>query len=211
MIRRVLKLVVCLALPLWAAVAVAWVRSYRTRDAVEFRWRGGRWELVSHGGRLIIDNEPQRRLLRAELDALEGTEHALLRRRAAAQARLAAMEWPDIDMPLEPRRREVQRYYDAEHADRDAFNQWLQAAAREQEARRALGRTPTVARSVSHAVPVAALTAVAGPVLVFEAVLGRRRRRRRRNQVCVACGYDLRATPERCPECGMIAPAQVVR
>lgn len=49
--------------------------------------------------------------------------------------------------------------------------------------------------------------------LIFVArwmLLTRRDRRRRQSGRCIACGYDLRASPDRCPECGSV-PEPLVR
>jgi hypothetical protein len=47
--------------------------------------------------------------------------------------------------------------------------------------------------------PLVLLTAVLPALWLRRA---RRQRRARRANLCPSCGYDLRATPDRCPECG---------
>jgi hypothetical protein len=55
------------------------------------------------------------------------------------------------------------------------------------------------------ATPAWLFALLAGALPAGRLVAARRTRRRRRGGQCPACGYDLRATPGRCPECGTIA------
>lgn len=67
--------------------------------------------------------------------------------------------------------------------------------------------TTPVMRGANVGVPLwAVATVLVAPPLLY-ALNQRKRARRRSTQFCGRCGYDLRATPRRCPECGSV-PAE---
>jgi hypothetical protein len=56
--------------------------------------------------------------------------------------------------------------------------------------------------------PFGFVAALFGTLPIVALFISLRRRSSVRQGMCAACGYDLRATPERCPECGVI-PAKM--
>lgn len=59
-----------------------------------------------------------------------------------------------------------------------------------------------------------AMVILLGLVLLAESFVSRQIIRRRTSLLegrCLKCGYDLRATPDRCPECGCIPPTRILK
>lgn len=186
-----LTLASALSLLLGVAVVGMWWRSHLVTDSREFGWRGTRWTVASANGKIGVDNAPEQRDERA-------------RHRAARQAYLRSTD-------------RISRRLDAAiDANRDAeygTPQW--AVIRDETTRfladaRAL-HDPVLNLSATraHAVHYSDLLAAAAllPIgwLVGRVVGARVARRRERTRgLCRYCGYDLRATPHRCPECGRV-------
>ena len=68
--------------------------------------------------------------------------------------------------------------------------------------------TPVGEQTIARAVPHWVLAVVLGVPVAWWVWTGFERRRARRRAaagLCRGCGYDLRASPDRCPECGLVA------
>lgn len=190
--RRLLNLLTVGSLLLCLAVPALWIRSYRKTDGVALftgphsipdgRVFAPGFQVVSKSGRLLIRRDPW-----LEIDT------------ASWRPRVRGRVWTSAgsaDWALD--RRWTQDVID--YVVREAKGQSVPRIS-------APGGFAITAFSRSHwsaAVPLGVPLTIAAllPIARVVGTVGRRRRRRGR---CNDCGYDLRATPERCPECGTAA------
>jgi hypothetical protein len=180
--RRTINLLTLMSLTLCVASAALWVRSYLKNDVLTWHASRGTFRVSWMTGSLVLfgDNVHHRE---PRFDAWSG------------------YAWPSINygQPSEP----TYSFLNAlgfSYVTGD-FVPWDPLTF--------LSRTPgsayltgTVLRQRVVAVPFYAIVFSTGilPLIRARGVVQRMVRQRR--GLCTVCGYDLRASPERCPECG---------
>ena len=190
--RWAFNLLAALSLLLLVVVSAAWVRSYRALDQLYGQVWGKSFDIRSYGGACTITSSTLYRT-RPGVDPRTTVDQAarpfdLLRKDEPPEFPrnyIARQRWPLGDTDRWQRRPKM--------FPRPEGRRWL-AYARQ---------GPGLYSSVWYiAVPywLPHLAFALPPSLAAARAV--RRYRSARNGRCVACGYDLRATPGGCPECG---------
>jgi hypothetical protein len=196
MLRRIVTFFSLLSFLLFGMIAFMWWRSYRTND--DYGWYNQQWQ----------DWDGQCDALVVCSDS-GGLMFAVLHRKLPL-----APDHPDKDWRRDNPARSYFKHYDMPPAGYPYMAPKFPGWGHWGFGYFAGARTPPIGPMVHDdrhfVVPY---WFVCGLLLVLPAAETRRYYRRRREicrnrqYVCPTCGYDLRATPDRCPECGAI-PAQ---
>jgi hypothetical protein len=193
--RRLLNLLTVLSLVLCVALAALWVRSYWVIDRLTVAYAAPVWSSSWQGSNLApgigFESMGGRLTFRHEAEySVDINWHPLGRGRA----------WNFSPNPAARIVRDlVLKTQQAEHtmARSNGRLAWRSCGLW------AVSREP---RCWWVSFPHAALVAILALLPAFRATSAMGKRRRAHHAVCTVCGYDLRATPNKCPECGT-APA----
>jgi hypothetical protein len=172
--RRFVTFVSALSLALCVVTAVFWARSYRVQDDWQF------WYLVEKNAK--------------EAD-LSKADHYISFRLYTGRGRVAA-RWADEYPPAG----QIQPI--CEHAAWPTST--IETFGRSIRNRMGFAFFPSSepARGGELIAPIWSVEVITVVIPALWMSMYIRQRRRRKDNLCIVCGYDLRATSDRCPECG---------
>jgi hypothetical protein len=181
-LRIVLNMLISASLLCFVATLVLFVRSRQIGD--ELMRDKGRWTIVLTSAKGV-----------ASLEAVDNSRPPP--QFAALPRRGWFLSWFDPSLP----RKRGRRLGDVFYVSLGRFEMWWGRPAPP-------GASGNLYFNWGLNFPYWILSTITLLLPALAAIVARRRRRAQRAQgLCPSCGYDLRATPHRCPECGAVPGA----
>jgi hypothetical protein len=185
--RRLFNLAAAVSLVLCVATAALWVRSYQSQGWVKWKRCGS-----SHCYGLLFGSYPGRLAIEIEWQAAD----------ARPLQRWGAIRPP---MSAEPGYRS---WSGDTPASTDTYDTYAMTLPQRPDLRQFAGIAWYADHSYTSSwnllVPHRYVMLAAAALPLHWLWLACQATRRVRGNACVVCGYDLRATPDRCPECGAV-------
>lgn len=218
--RLLLNTLTVLSLLLFVAAAGLWVRGYWVSDSWKESGEGGDLTIWSEAGRVFVEQAGgERPLADSDLAGLPPRMREMVVRAHMSRRRLR--ERSISSRPADRASTVTEQLRQQAASDPATIRDWHLfgfhwfVSDGETEVTRSAPLEVSVITTSSIwqiGIPLWSVAVVFSLLPLAHArstIRTRQQRRRQREGKCRACGYDLRASPERCPECGAAAPEPI--